>query len=96
MSESSSTHEFEADSTDSWMEALPAALREFEHSPIHWAAIKEFARNLRGTIPTAKVAGMSTLMQGMGELHACMDQLSQYRVEIRERETPSKELGGPS
>ena len=50
----------------SWMEALPVALREFEHSPIHWAAIKEFARNLRGTIPTAKVAGMNTLMQGMG------------------------------
>ena len=94
MSESSSTHESEADSTDSWMEALPAALREFEHSPIHWAAIKEFASNLRGTIPTAKVAGMSTLMQGMGELHARLDQLSQYRVGIRERETPSKELGG--
>ena len=94
MSESSSTHESETDSTDSWMEALPAVLREFEHSPIHWAAIKEFASNLRGTIPTAKVAGMNTLMQGMGELHARMDLLSQSRVEIRERETPSKELGG--
>ena len=66
MSESSSTHESETGSTDSWMEALPVELREFEHSPIHWAAIKKFASNLRGAIPTAKVAGMNTLMQGMG------------------------------
>ena len=98
MSDSGSEEQSENSSTDSWVEALPAALRKFQHSPIHWAAIKEFASNLRGTIPTAKVAGMNTLMQGMGELHARIDQLSQSRVEIREireRETPYKEVGVP-
>ena len=79
MSINSSTLESVTDSTDSWVEVLPTALREFEHSPIHWAAIKEFAKNLRGTIPTVKVAGMNTL-------HARMDQLSQSRVEISIRE----------
>ena len=97
--ENESSDESENSSTDSWIEALPVALREFQHSPIHWAAIKEFASNLRGTIPTAKVAGMSTLMQGMGELHARINQLSQSKVEIRElgeMENPSQSEGGPS
>ena len=83
MSDSDSVEQSEHSSTDSWVEALPTALREFEHSPNHWAAIKEFAKNISGTIPTAKVAGMNTLVQGMEELHARMDQLSQSRVEIR-------------
>ena len=97
MAENESSDESEISSTDCWLEALPVALREFQHSPIHWAAIKEFASNLRGTIPTTKVVGMNTLMQGMGELHACIDQLSQSKVEIRqlrERENPFKEVRG--
>ena len=59
MMENESSDESENSSTDSWI-ALPLTLREFKHSPLHWAAMKEFEKNLRGTVPTAKVAGMNT------------------------------------